>query len=72
MNILSFQHFVGTEWVPQWLNELKDTMSLHMEGEDGTCTETDFTNPHFSESSPQLNPSVICETLLTPELVCDT
>lgn len=73
MNILNFLHFVGTKWVSQWLNELRDTSPLHLEGEDGTCTETDVTNPHFSESPPpHLNPSVICETLLFPELVCDT
>lgn len=73
MNILNFLHFVGTKQVSQWLNELRDTSPLHLEGEDGTCTETDVTNPHSSESPPpHLNLSVICETLLFPELVCDT
>lgn len=57
--------------MPQWWNELTDTSPLHLKGEDGTCTETDVINPHFSDSSPQLNPSVICETFLFPELVCD-
>lgn len=56
MNILSFHHLVGTKWVPQWLNELRDTSPLHLEGEDGTCTETDITNPHFSESPLNLIP----------------
>lgn len=39
MNILNFLHFVETKWVSQWLNELRDTSPLHLEGEDGTCTE---------------------------------
>lgn len=57
-----------SEQVPKWLNEPRH---LHLEGEDGTCMETDFPSPHFSES-PQLNPSVICGTSLSPEIVHDT
>lgn len=59
------------EWVPKWLKERRDTSLLLLEGEDSTCMETDFASPHFSES-PQLNPSVICGTFLSPKLVRDT
>lgn len=41
-------------------------------GERGWHLHKNRRHQPFSESPPQLNSSVICETLLFPELVCDT